>query len=286
MSLRSWVLLFFILGTLLLSAVPARAQDDEAVDEDLEVSDEEADGKRGGKATQDADEEEVEEEEARVVGPAADIDTSALFPGHPDKKLPIGQEVTVLVQVANRGNSDFNITHIGAHLHSPFDFSYYIQNFTAREVSVLVEDKEQVAVQYSFRPDKSLDPVDIWLSGYIVYNDTKGNQYRSTFFNGTVELVDASSGFDFSHMFTYVLVAAAIGLVAYFTLVPKTTKRTHHAPRADKGPRTERDTSEWTEGLIKKPDQRSHKVARKSNKQRPPKAAGDSQGKSQQQSQE
>lgn len=40
----------------------------------------------------------------------------------------MGEKITMLVLFHNKGKAEFNITAIRAHLHSPFDYSYYIQN--------------------------------------------------------------------------------------------------------------------------------------------------------------
>lgn len=40
----------------------------------------------------------------------------------------IGEPVKVLVVVSNKGPEAFNLTEIGAFLHSPFDYNFYIQN--------------------------------------------------------------------------------------------------------------------------------------------------------------
>jgi len=123
--------------------------------------------------------------------------------------------VTVLVGFSNSGDKAFNLTAIGAHLHSPFDFSYYIQNFTAYEVDGVVEPGAQVSLEYTFKPDPSLEPLEFHLSGWILYNDSDNNMFRSTFVNGTIELVEAQSDFDIRGVFTWFLAVAALGLIVY-----------------------------------------------------------------------
>jgi len=171
----------------------------------------------------DADEtdgEDVQEaEEAEPVFASDSVVTTFYFPDYPEKKLPIGQKVTVLVGFSNRGQTAYNLTAIGAHLHSPFDYNYYIQNFTYREVNSLIEAGEEGSIEYSFTPDKSLEPLEFHLSLALYYNDTATGQfYRNAIINGTIELIDVSSGFDVKTLFQYILAFAGLGLAAYIGL--------------------------------------------------------------------
>ena len=54
----------------------------------------------------------------------------------------------------------FNVSHIGAQLHSPYDYSYFIQNFTVRELEAVVGPGQETTVEYRFHPDPSLEPID------------------------------------------------------------------------------------------------------------------------------
>jgi len=153
------------------------------------------------------------------------------------KKIPVGEKITMLVVFHNNGTSEFNITNIRAHLHSPFDFSYYIQNFTSREVGAIVLAGQEVSVEYTFLPDKSLEPLEFHLSAYLDYNDTNELRFRSTFQNGTIELVERASNFDAKLVFSYFLAASAAGLIAFIgmnlskslTASPKVERGTKHA---------------------------------------------------------
>lgn len=102
-----------------------------------------------------------------------------------------------MVGFQNRGDSVYNLTHIGASLHSPFDFNYHIQNFTYREVNAEVGPGEEGSIEYSFTPDKSLEAdLEFQLSISLYYNDTTENKFwRSTIFNSTIELSEAKADF-------------------------------------------------------------------------------------------
>lgn len=194
-----------------MSAQPVRADEDGDDDDSAAPSE----------ATEATPEEPIGDEEAEEVAwtPSQDVATTFTFPDYPDKRLPIGEKITLLVGFANRGSRSFNLTHIGAALHSPFDYNYYIQNFTYREVNALVGPNEEASVEYTFTPDKSLEALEFHLSASLYYNDTDAGQfYRSTFINGTIELIEKSSALDAKTVFQYVLAFAGLGLAAYIGL--------------------------------------------------------------------
>ncbi len=43
-------------------------------------------------------------------------------------EFPAGEEVVALLGLTNTGDRTYNLTYIGAHLHSAYDFSFFIQN--------------------------------------------------------------------------------------------------------------------------------------------------------------
>jgi len=75
----------------------------------------------------------------------------------------------------NKGTTSFNLTEVGAFLHSPFDFNYYMQNFTVKPiVDGIVEAGEQMSIQYSFIPQVNLidGSQEYQMSTYLDYNST------------------------------------------------------------------------------------------------------------------
>lgn len=98
----------------------------------------------------------------------------------------------------------------------------------------MVKGGEQVSVEYVFMPDKNLEPIEFHLSAYLDYNDTEAHRFRSTFQNGTIELVERASSFDArlyavfvlaffpsvssrldDRVFSYGLALSAAGLIAF-----------------------------------------------------------------------
>ena len=100
---------------------------------------------------------------------------------------------------------------IGA-FNSPFDFNYFIQNFTEIEYGVLVDPTEQTSIAYRMNPSPNLDPMPFQLAAVVFYT-VDDELYSTTVFNSTVELYEPKSDFDAKQMFTYFAVTAIIALV-------------------------------------------------------------------------
>jgi len=216
-------LVLLLLGVSFL-AVSVRAQDDDEGDAAPETGGhappQGGAAGAGGGAAADADDDDdekadIQEEAAVELKPSPDVTTAIIFPDFKDKHFHIGEKVTLLIGVHNTGAGEFNITGVQARLHSPYDYNYYIQNFTYREVGVSVGGKQQAGVEYVFQPDKSLEPIEYHLSAYIDYNDTANNQFRTFVTNGTVELIEKPSSFDTVQFFRYFLLAAGAALAGY-----------------------------------------------------------------------
>jgi hypothetical protein len=194
--MKRFVWLIFVLATSFLTS-PVWGEEEDVDTEEIEV----------------AEEEDVvvdEETDSDVLGEEEDVTTVAYWP---NGNIVVGQEATVLVSFSNNGESAINITHIGAHLHSPYDYSFFIQNFSVRAVGAVVEAKQEVSLEYVFRPDKTLEPSEYWLSGWLVYNDSNDRQYMRAYHNTTIELSEAASSslIDLQQVF---LVATLGGLFA------------------------------------------------------------------------
>ena len=184
---------------------------DEVTDDDFEVEDE-------GEVEDEDDffEDELEEQQGGVLGPHSGITTYIHFPDYKEHKFVQGEDVVVLVGVANGSPSTyFNVSYIGAQLHSPFDFSYYIQNFTVRETEAIVGPNQETTIEYRFRPDVSLEPIEFQLSVWALYNSSEGRMYQSTVFNDTVELVERSEPWSVSSVFNTALVLSGLGVIGY-----------------------------------------------------------------------
>jgi len=228
MELR--IFLYALLGLLLLSSqlIPVIAQGGKGEplpnEDDVEVTEEDestsphqtstTEPTAGGTEEYEEDIDEAGGEELELK-PSQFVSTAVLFPENPDRKFPIGGEIVVLMGFSNNGDESYNITDVGAHLHYTYDLSYFIQNYTSKSIGVTVPPHEQVSVEYTFKPDKSL--VDkFWLSGYVLYNVSGKNlTHMDVFYNDTIELVEKQSEVNVRRVFSYFFALALAGIVGY-----------------------------------------------------------------------
>jgi Translocon-associated protein (TRAP), alpha subunit len=75
----------------------------------------------------------------RMASSAAGVDTSFFFPDHSDKKIPMGELVTVLCHFENNAKSPLNITSMMGSLNDNVNFAIYVQNYTQKALGVIVK---------------------------------------------------------------------------------------------------------------------------------------------------
>lgn len=107
----------------------------------------------------------------------------------------------------------------------------------------------ELTIEYKFKPDVNLEPLEFHLSGWLLYNNTEFEPFRSAFYNGTVELTERRSSLDARTLFTYVLVISALGLIGYVALNMNKQKL---AKKIETGTRAA--ASEWTTRVYKPAD--------------------------------
>jgi len=258
MRVARWLFVLFVFAIFVsLQFTVARADDDE---DDIDVDDDE------DKDLKPDDDLEFDEDDG-ILRPHSDVRATVHFPDFSDKKFDLGAKVNALIGFNNKGNHPFNVTAIGAFFHSPYDYSYYIQNFSYRDVGVILQGHWQVTFEYVFAPDKGLEPVDYWLSGWIDYNSSEGREYRSTWFNGTVTLVEKNTEFDIRKTFSYLFLLGLLGLVIYFALNYQTLtggkKKKERKPYTARSAAPPKETTDADWGAIYKPAAEARRVGSK-----------------------
>jgi hypothetical protein len=202
-------------------------------EEDVEVSDEET---TEGAATQAIPTEDAYEYEE--ANPADDVTTTYLLPGHENKEIPLGKASTFLVNFINNGQDVLNITAMGASIQSPFDLNYYIQNFTTKQTNgAVVTPISQMSLEYQITPDATLEPLEVWLSGWVEFTTESSDiVYRKTFFNETAILTNHDAGIEWSIMASslFLLGAFCFGVYQLMMSTKKLSKaKRKFAPKKD-----------------------------------------------------
>lgn len=216
------LLAVLILPTTILQQGQVFAQEDPIEDE---VTSEDVDAEEESKVETEEEEireetspsgkdaEDEEEEKSDGLRPSPDAETAVLFPEYPDKQLPAGKPIYVLVGFSNKGTDDFIVETIDASFRYPQDYSYHIQNFTGTSYNRVVRPGEEASFQYAFHPHESYGGRPFGLTVLMLYKDADGNQYGAGVFNETVTFKEVDDSFDGETFFLYVLLAATALLV-------------------------------------------------------------------------
>ncbi|KAF9605618.1 hypothetical protein IFM89_017961 [Coptis chinensis] len=127
--------------------------------------------------------------------------------------VPAGEEAELLVGLNNKGESTVNVIAIKASLHLPFDHCLLVQNLTVREFNdATVPLSTQATFPSIFAVRKFLQLRTFDLGGSIIY-EIDQTPHQSVFYNGTIEVVEASGFISIKSVFLFTLgVALLIGL--------------------------------------------------------------------------
>jgi len=191
-------------------------EEDEDEDEDGQVETEEEgiveDDKTAAAAT--TGEEAEEEEEEEQLKAAEDVETTILFTKNADKEIPVNRLIQILVGFTNNGQQNYVVENIRASLRYPQDFSYFIQNFTAREYSAVVEPGKEATLEYIFQASETLALRPFGFVMELNYKDADGNPFMDAVFNDTVQFIEQDEGLDTETFFLYVFLVALVVLLA------------------------------------------------------------------------
>ena len=157
-----------------------------------------------------------------------------------------GEFVEVLCGFKNAGDKSFNITLLKGSLNSPYDHSMYIQNFTEQAPFNEIKTGEEGTLAYKFFPDPGLEPRDYVLTLYVDYVDADKEEYRTVYYNSSIEIVESQSSLDTRTFFGRVLSLVFFGLVAlvgYHLYKKFGTRR-----RSKTDVKTGGSSNEWLEG--------------------------------------
>ncbi|XP_020202882.1 translocon-associated protein subunit alpha [Cajanus cajan] len=182
---------------------------------------------------------------------APGIDTVSVFPKNSARLITAGEETELLVGVKNDGDTSMNVIAIKASVHLPFDHRMLVQNLTAQGFNNgSVPASAQATFPYLFAVSKFLQPGTFDLVGSIIY-EIDDQPFQSTFFNGTVEVVESGGFLSMESVFLVTLGAALLVLLGLWIhgQIQHLSKKTKRAPKVEVGTRTtDASTDEWLEG--------------------------------------
>jgi len=174
-------------------------------------------------AEEEAAAEEVEEDEGDyddvhaltdMPESSPDVICSGLFPKLIGNRMALGEVMDAIVGLVNEGQEPINVTKVMGSLNSPFDFNYYIQNFTEQNLNTVIHEDEEYTFRYRFRPIDTLDPVEYHIALTVFYENDE-ELFSHTFFNDTVTFYEPTSMFDSGNIMK-LLLGAAVACSVFF----------------------------------------------------------------------
>jgi len=246
------LLAVLLLPTSLVFVGQASAQEEDPIEDEATTEETESKVETEGEETPEetaptGKDAEEEEEKVQGVKMTTDAQTSVLFPDYPDKQLPAGKPIYVLVGLHNKGEKDFIVETIDASFRYPQDYSYFIQNFTGVSYNRIVSPGEEASFQYSFFPHESYGGRPFGLTVLMLFKDSDGNQYGAGVYNETVTFKELDDTFDGETFFLYVLLVA-VALLVVFGLnyfITNKFKRSTSKPVTEVGTQNDRNNVDY-----------------------------------------
>lgn len=152
--------------------------------------------------------------------PASPDDLTAVyyFPEHPDKQIPAGEIISVVVSARNTGSRPLNLSAITGSINSAAKYEVFIQNFTIGRYFAPLAPGAEASLEYKFRADPVLgsSPArEFQVALHLLY-ESHGSYYSSTFFNQTVDIGEVPRVVDFDLVWLALTVAALLAAAAHF----------------------------------------------------------------------
>uniref|UniRef100_A0A4W5K3T1 Translocon-associated protein subunit alpha n=1 Tax=Hucho hucho TaxID=62062 RepID=A0A4W5K3T1_9TELE len=220
------------------------AADDDAVDDvDVNAEDEDDEAEVEDDENTELTEEKEEEEEEAVGGDvkaSPNADTTILFVKGDD--FPANDVVKFLMGFTNKGSDNFVVESLDASFRYPQDFQFYIQNFTALQLGIVVPAGRQATFEYSFIPAEPMGGRPFGLVINLNYKDSNGNLFQDAVFNQTVTITEREDGLDGETIFMYVFLSG-LGLLVVVGLhqLLESRKRRRPATKVEMGTSSHND---------------------------------------------
>ncbi|XP_014036902.1 translocon-associated protein subunit alpha isoform X1 [Salmo salar] len=211
------------------------AADEDAVDDvDVNTEDEDDEAEVEDDENTELTEEKEEEEEEAVggeVNASPNADTTILFVKGDGRDFPANDIVKFLMGFTNKGSDNFVVESLDASFRYPQDFQFYIQNFTALQLGIVVPAGRQATFEYSFIPAEPMGGRPFGLVINLNYKDSNGNTFQDAVFNQTVTITEREDGLDGETIFMYVFLSG-LGLLLVVGLHQLLESRKRRRPAA------------------------------------------------------
>mmetsp|Transcript_17764 Transcript_17764/g.24555 ORF Transcript_17764/g.24555 Transcript_17764/m.24555 type:complete len:266 (+) Transcript_17764:88-885(+) len=241
LCLFSFFLVSLIFYTGVLSADVADLDEDSTIDGSKDVDN-----------SENIEEEHLQHILTDMPMSADDVQTYFIFPDNPDLYFVSGQKAEVVVGFDNNGDESLNITQVAGSLNSPMDARIYIQNWTSPVYNTIVNPGDQASFSLIITPDVNLQPRDFLVSLSVFYQSDDGEDlYSSTFYNGTIHLLEPPGFLDMETFFMYFFIVAVVGLIAgalFKALQSAGVVKKSKSRKIETGTRVGDNDNEWLKG--------------------------------------
>lgn len=216
---------------------------DEDVVDDVTAEDEDDEAEVEDDENAELTEEKEDEEEEALVGEvkaSPNADTTILFVKGDD--FPANNIVKFLMGFSNKGSENFIVESLDASFRYPQDYQFYIQNFTALQLGIVVPGGRQATFEYSFIPAEPMGGRPFGLVINLNYKDSNGNMFQDAVFNQTVTITEREDGLDGETIFMYVFLSG-LGLLVVVGLhqLMESRKRRRPAAKVEMGTSSHND---------------------------------------------
>lgn len=216
---------------------------DEDVVDDVTAEDEDDEAEVEDDENAELTEEKEDEEEEALVGEvkaSPNADTTILFVKGDD--FPANNIVKFLMGFSNKGSENFIVESLDASFRYPQDYQFYIQNFTALQLGIVVPGSRQATFEYSFIPAEPMGGRPFGLVINLNYKDSNGNVFQDAVFNQTVTITEREDGLDGETIFMYVFLSG-LGLLVVVGLhqLMESRKRRRPAAKVEMGTSSHND---------------------------------------------
>uniref|UniRef100_A0A8P4K8K1 Translocon-associated protein subunit alpha n=1 Tax=Dicentrarchus labrax TaxID=13489 RepID=A0A8P4K8K1_DICLA len=216
----------------------AEAVDEDVVD-DVTAEDEDDEAEVEDDENAELTEEKEDEEEEALVG---EVKASPERRHHHPVYFPANNIVKFLLGFSNKGSENFVVESLDASFRYPQDYQFYIQNFTALQLGIVVPSGRQATFEYSFIPAEPMGGRPFGLVINLNYKDGNGNIFQDAVFNQTVTITEREDGLDGETIFMYVFLSG-LGLLVVVGLhqLMESRKRRRPAPKVEMGTSSHND---------------------------------------------
>ncbi|KAK2952908.1 putative translocon-associated protein subunit alpha [Blattamonas nauphoetae] len=173
---------------------------------------------------------------------------SKLLAQHENDEIFPGDVLSILIGVENQDTDAIVLSEIVTVLTDPFERSRFVRNYSALHLNVTIESEQTHVVEYMFKMDPRINPVEYGLIAYIYYNDLKGKEYTTVAINQTILIKDKPATINAQRFLIIVAVLTIIIVVGVLSRKSIAKCLKGQGKKSDKPKEEKEEQEEWLSG--------------------------------------